>query len=143
VICDNLGNLEQQVLITPAQQTEALAFDSIDYSVALEEPSDCTFLLEHRCDDDAIRKVLETTTSDKLYYIIRQRKPPAKTYTVTIKEYISGEFAVLADSFSEAEDVAKLKYDRGEFVMEPTPPTCRMMMGIDDSTGANNEWRDF
>jgi len=143
---ENTGKMKQQVLevlITTAQQAQAFDPESIDYSVALEELSDCTFLLEHRCDDDAIEKVLETTTSGELHNILSRRKLPTKTYTVTIEEHIPGEFTVCADNLSKAEDVAKFKYGRGEFVVEPTLPTCRMMMVVDDATGAETEWREF
>ncbi len=66
---------------------------------------------------------------------------PTKTYTDTIEEHISGEFKVYADSPSEAEDVAKLKYGRGE--LEPGTPTCRLMMVMDDETELSTEWREF
>ncbi len=68
---------------------------------------------------------------------------PAKAYTVTIEEHVSEEFSVCADSLSEAEDVAKLKYGRGELIVDPAPPTCRMIMAVDDATGAETEWREF
>jgi len=48
-----------------------------------------------------------------------------------------------ADSLSEAEDVVKLKQGHGEFVVEPVPSTCHMMMAVDDVTGAKTEWREF
>ncbi len=145
-MCENTGGLERQVLeilITTAQQAQAFDPESIDYSVTLDELSDCTFLLERGCDNDTVRKVLESTTSGELHNILSQRKLPTKTYTVTIEEHISGEFTVCADSPSEAEDVAKLKYGRGEFVVEPGTPTCRMMMVVDNETGLSTEWREF
>jgi len=143
---ENTGDLERQVLvvlITTAQQAQALDPESIDYSVALEELSDCTYLLERGNDNDTARKVLETTTSGELHDILSQRRLPTKTYTVTIEEHISGEFTVCADSLSEAEDAAKLKYGRGEFVMEPSTPTCRLMMVMDNETERSTEWREF
>jgi len=143
---ENTGELERQVLevlITTAQQAQALDLKSTDYSVALEELWDCTFLLECGCDNDTAGKVLETTTNGKLHTILSQRRLPTRTYTVTIEEHISGEFTVYADSLSEAEDAAKLKYSRGEFVVEPAPPTCRMMMVVDNETELSAEWREF
>ncbi len=143
---ENTGDLERQVLevlITTAQQAQALDPESTDYSVALEELSDCTFLLERGCDNDTARKVLESTTSGKLHDILSQRRLPSGTYTVTIEEHIAGEFKVYADSFDDAEDVARLKYSRGEFVVEPGTPTCRLMMVVDDETGLSTEWREF
>jgi len=145
-MCENTGDLKCQVLeflITTAQQVQSLDPESIDYSVALDELSDCTFLLERGCDNDTVRKILETTTSGELHDILSQRKLPTKTYTVTIEEHISGEFIVCADSLSEGEDVAKLKYGRGEFVVEPGTPTCRMMMVMDNETELSTEWREF
>jgi len=132
-----------EVLITTAQQAQTLDPESIDYSVVLEELSDCTYLLERGCDNDTVRRVLETTTSGELHDILSQRQLPTKTYTVTIEEHISGEFTVCADSFSEAEDTAKLKYGRGEFVVEPGTPTCRLMMVVDNETELSTEWREF
>jgi len=145
-MCENTGGLERQVLevlIATAQQAQTSNPESIDYSVALEELSDCTFLLDHGCDNDTARKVLETTTSGELHDILSQRKLPTKTYTVTIEEHISGEFKVYADSFDDAEGIAKLKYGRGEFVVESAPPTCRMMMVMDNETELSTEWREF
>ncbi len=143
---ENTGDLERQVLkvlITTAQQAQVFDPESIDYSVALDELSDCTFLLERGCDNDAVRKILESTTSGELHNILSQRKLPTKTYTVTIEEHISGELTVCADSPSEAENVAKLKYGRGEFVVEHGTPTCRLMMVMDNETEHSTEWREF
>jgi len=145
-MCENTGDLGRQVLeilIATAQRAQACAPGSIDYSVALDELSDCTFLLERGGDNDTARKVLETTTSGELHNILSQRKLPTKAYTVTIEEHISGKFMVCADSLSEAEDAAKLKYGCGEFVVEPAPPTCRMMMVMDNETELSTEWREF
>jgi len=143
---ENNDNLECEILsalITTAKQAQAFDYNSIDYSVALEELSDCTFLLEHGCDNDAINKVLGTTTSGELHRILSKRKVPTKTYTVTIEEHISGEFTVCADSLSEAEDAAKIKYSCDEFIVGSAPPTCRMMMVMDNETGVSSGWKEF
>jgi len=62
---------------------------------------------------------------------------------VNIEEHISGEFTVYAGNLSEAKDIAKVKYGRGEFVVEPAPPNCRMMMAVHNETGLQSEWREF
>jgi len=146
MMIENTGDLERQVLevlITTAQQAQAFDPESIDYSVALEELSDCTSLLENGCDHDTAKKILETTTSGELHDILSQRKLPTKTYTVTIEEHIAGEFKVYADSLDDAEDIAELKYGCGEFVVESGTPTCRLMMVVDNETGLSTEWREF
>jgi len=143
---ENTDNFERkvlEVLIATAQQAQALDPESIGYSVALEGLADCMFLLECECDNDTARKVLETTSSGKLHDILSQRKLPTGAYTITIEEHISGEFKVYADSFDDAKDIAKLKYGRGEFVVEPGTPTCRMMMIVDNETALSTEWREF
>ncbi len=143
---ENESSLERrvmEVLASTVQQIQDLDYDSIDYRVALEELSDCTFLLEHGFDNDTVKAVLESTTNGELHYILSQVKLPTKTYTVTIEEHISGEFTVCADSPCEAEDIARAKYARGEFVVEPAPPSCRMMMCVDNETEIGSEWRKF
>jgi len=143
---ENKGNLERQVLevlISTAQQAQSLDSESIDYRVALEELSDCTFLLERGFDSDTVKAVLESTTNGELHHILSHVKLSKKTYAITIEEHISGEFTVCADSISEAEDIAKVKYGRSEFVVEPAPPSCRMMMCVDNETKIGSEWREF
>lgn len=41
------------------------------------------------------------------------------SYTVTIRELIEQDFEVEADSLADAINIAKEKYNSGEFVLEP------------------------
>ncbi len=40
-------------------------------------------------------------------------------FVVVIEETVAGEFEVFADSAQEALDIAEIKYNKGEFVLEP------------------------
>lgn len=46
--------------------------NSIDYRVALDELSDCTYLIENGYSPEAVRKICESTTSGELYKLLTE-----------------------------------------------------------------------
>ncbi len=131
---NELPIIEKRVLkslIKIAQHAKTLDPDSIDYSVAIEELSDCVFLLEHGCDSDSINEELCNILSGK------------KKYAVIIEEHITSEFPIYADDLEAALKTAKEQYDRGDLVVEPSTPNCRLMIARDGETGIDTGWRDF
>ena len=138
-MCEDEKDLERKVLdilIATGQRTKTLAPDSIDYPIAIEEISDCALLLEHGCDSASIGKVINSTTSGELCNVLSNMRK----FTVTIEEHIGQTFTIYAANLGDAMEIAKDNYTRGEFVVEPKPPTARLMMGVDENTGAETEW---
>ncbi len=66
-----------------------------------------------------------------------------QTYLITIEEHCSSCFAVQASHFKEAMEIAESKYQSGEFVVDPTPPSCRLMMAQDKESNQLSEWVEF
>ncbi len=141
-LTNELPGIEKRILkslIKITQHAKTLDTDSIDYSVAIEELSDCVFLLEHGCDSDSISKIINSTTNEELCDILSGKKK----YAVIIEEHIASEFHVYADNLEAALKTAQEQYDRGELVVEPSTPNCRMMIARDEETGIDTGWRDF
>ena len=64
-------------------------------------------------------------------------------YVITIEEHISGAFAICADSMEEAMRIAEENYKTGKFIIPPTPPTSRLMMGRNENGNEETEWTEF
>lgn len=62
---------------------------------------------------------------------------------VTIEETISESFEVEADSINEALEIAKHKYNTGEFVIESGNVTNKMIQGIVEGSDEETEWIEF
>lgn len=65
-----------------------------------------------------------------------------KTFMVTIEEHVSQTFKVNADNIEEAMEIAKEKYNNGEFVLEPGEVNAKLMMA-DDGEGDCTDWTEF
>ena len=61
---------------------------------------------------------------------------------VTIEEHISQTFEIEADTIEEAMQTAEQKYNDGEFVLENSCVTARLM-SADDGNGDCTEWIEF
>ena len=78
------------------------------------------------------------------------------TYRISLVWQMYGHCQIDANSLEEAIEIAlepdtplpdgdyvddsvAVDYSRGEFVAAPTTPTARLMMGIDENTGAETE----
>lgn len=64
-------------------------------------------------------------------------------FTIIIEEHISKAFEVEADDIGEAMEIAEEKYKNGEFVVEPSTPTARLMMAEDNENNECTEWSEF
>lgn len=136
---NNLERKVLEILISTAQRLKTLAPDSIDYPIAVEELSDCAFLLGHGCDSASIGEIINSTTSKELHKALNSMRK----FTVTIEEHIGQAFTVYASGLEDAIKIAGDSYNRGEFVVEPKTPTARLMMAVDDSSGMETEWKAF
>lgn len=61
---------------------------------------------------------------------------------VTIEEHISQTFEIEADTIEEAMQIAEDKYHNGEFVLENSCVTAKLM-SADDGNGDCTEWVEF
>ena len=61
--------------------------------------------------------------------------------TVTIEEHISQAFEVEADDIGEAMQIAEDKYRSGEFVLDKSCATSRLMMA--ENNYEATEWKEF
>ena len=61
--------------------------------------------------------------------------------TVTIEEHINQAFEVEADTFEEAMEIAEDKYHSGEFVLDKSCVTSRLMMA--ENNYEATEWKEF
>ena len=64
-------------------------------------------------------------------------------FKVTIEETIRDEFDIEADSEQEAIELAIVKYDNGEYVLEPGNLTDKRMLIADENGKSNKEWVSF
>ena len=73
----------------------------------------------------------------------------SKKFKITIEEHISQAFEVEATDISEAMEMAKQKYEDGEFVIDAfNAPTARLMMAEyeaveDNEHDEQTEWEEF
>lgn len=136
-----------KILADTAGFAATLDPESIDFSVALEEMKDCAFLLEEGFSDEAVFGVANQTTSGELYDLLKDVAKPAgevgHSIIVTVEEHISGKFTVNARSVKAAMEMVEDGFNRGDMVIEPAPPTARMMMARDTATGETTKWVDF
>ncbi len=141
-----------EILMKKAKETAALDPESIDYRVAVEELSDCTFLLEGDFDQETVKKVKDNTTCEELYCLLtgesteeKEAEPegPGHRIIVAIEEHISEEFHVDAADIDEAMRMAEDAYNAGDMVVPPAPPTARLMQARDTVTGEVTEWTEF
>jgi len=65
-----------------------------------------------------------------------------KKYTVTIEETVSEDFEIVAESEQEALEIAKQKYNSGEFVLAPGF-VQRKQMAVFLEDEIQTEWMDF
>lgn len=136
-----------KILADTASFAATLDPESIDFSVALEEMKDCTFLLEEGFSDEAVFGVANQTTSGELHDLLKDMVKPASevehSIIVTIEEHISGKFRVNARSVKAAMGMVEDGYNRGDMVVKPAPPTARLMMARDTVTDETTEWVEF
>lgn len=64
-------------------------------------------------------------------------------FTVTIEELISQEFKMNANSLEEAMNMAKEKYNEGEFVLAPGTLISKQMQAINENSKDITEWTEF
>lgn len=62
-------------------------------------------------------------------------------FKVAIEETVVDEFTVEADSESEALEIARQKYRKGEFVLEPGEVQYKQMAVVSEKE--NHEWHEF
>lgn len=136
-----------EILANTAGFAAKLDPESTDFSVAIEEMNDCTFLLEEGFSEESIFRVASQTTSGELYDLLKDEAKPAgqvpHDIIVTIEEHISGRFTVKACDTSDAMKMAEAGYSKGELVVQPATPTARLMMARDTATGETTEWCEF
>lgn len=136
-----------EFLAAKATKMQGQDQESMDYSTNIEELADCTFLLENGLSDDAIFKVANSTTSGRLYDLVKNLAKPASEVRhkiiVTIEEHTSASFKMNAKSIADAMQMAEDSYRSGDLVLEPTTPTARLMMAHDTITGEKTEWTEF
>lgn len=73
---------------------------------------------------------------------VNLEKQPQK-FKITIEEHISQAFEVEATDIGEAMEIAQQKYKTGEFVVEPSTPTAKLMMAEDEYGAECTEWEEF
>ena len=66
-----------------------------------------------------------------------------KKINVIIEEHISQKFQVEAETIEEAMKIAEQKYHNGEFVVEPSAPTAKLMSAHTDDWFECSEWKEF
>lgn len=141
-----------RVLAGIARQAAGIAPETIDFAVALDEIRDCLYLLEDGFGEEAVKKVVDQTTCGELHDLLNQEEKkrndgtPAGgdgSFTVTIEEHISQDFHINADSVEEAMQKAEDAYNAGDLVVEPAPPTARLMQARNATTGEETEWTEF
>ena len=136
-----------EFLAAKATEMQGQDQESMDYSTNIEELADCTFLLENGLSDDAILKIANSTTSGRLYNLVKDLVKPASEVrheiVVTIEEHISGSFKMKAKSIADAMQMAEDSYRSGDLVVEAATPTARLMMAHDTVTGEKTEWTEF
>ena len=65
-----------EFLAAKATEMQGQDQESMDYSTNIEELADCTFLLQNGLSDDAIRSVANSTTSGRLYNLVKDLAKP-------------------------------------------------------------------
>ncbi len=143
-----------KILVEKAKEAATFDPDSIEYRVAVEELSDCTFLLTDDFGPEAVEKVKNGTTSGELYDLLTgegtetkdvapKTEGPEHRIIVTVEEHISGEFPVDAANTDEAMRMVEDAYNAGDMVVPPAPPTAHLMQARDTVTGEVTEWTEF
>lgn len=143
-----------EILVEKAKEAATFDPDSIEYRVAVEELSDCTFLLAGDFEPEDVEKVKNGTTCGELYDLLTGESTKAKEKTpkaagpehriiVTVEEHISGEFPVDAADTGEAMKMVEDAYNAGDLVVPPAPPTARLMQARDTATGEVTVWTEF
>ena len=93
---------------------------------------------EYRKQSEAFQKYL-----DEALPKVDTTPKPIK-FKVTIEEHISQAFEVEAMDISEAMEIARQKYNDGEFVVDSyIVPTARLMMAEDEYGAECTEWEEF
>jgi hypothetical protein len=62
---------------------------------------------------------------------------------ITIEEMVSNTFEIEENSVDEAVEIAKRKYNTGEFVLEPGSIINRMIHGREENSEEGTEWIEF
>ena len=65
-----------------------------------------------------------------------------KTFRITIEETVSDIFEIMAESVTEAEQIAMRKYKSGEIVLEPGYLISKQMQ-IKDEKDNSTDWMEF
>jgi len=63
-------------LVDKATEMQGQDQESLDYATNIEELADCTFLLENGLSEDAISKIVGSTTSGRLYDMLKDLAKP-------------------------------------------------------------------
>lgn len=66
-----------------------------------------------------------------------------KKIKVYIEETTSDTFIVEAETTEEAMEIARQKYENGEFVLEPQTPYNKMMAAYDEEADEVTDWVEF
>jgi hypothetical protein len=66
-----------------------------------------------------------------------------KHYTIIIEETVAQTFNVCAENVEEAENIAQIKYNNNEFVLEPGNLISKKMAIVDNSNDYQTEWFEF
>lgn len=66
-----------------------------------------------------------------------------KKIKVYIEETSSDTFIVEAETTEEAMEIARQKYENGEFILEPQEPYCKMMAAYDEEADEVTDWVEF
>lgn len=64
-------------------------------------------------------------------------------FKIVIEEHISQEFVVEAEDIETAMEIAAKKYENGEFVVDPSNPTAKLMCAENEDGTECTEWEEF
>lgn len=89
-----------------------------------------------------MNKEFQKYLDEALPQVSTEQKPIK--FKITIEEHISQAFEVEAADIDEAMEIARQKYEDGEFVVDAfNAPTARLMMAEDEYGAECTEWEDF
>lgn len=66
-----------------------------------------------------------------------------KKWIITIEETISQDFEIEAEDIKKAMELAREKYEDGEFVVEPSTPTVVLMHAITEDGEEESKWEEI
>lgn len=108
-----------EFLAAKATEMQGQDQESMDYSTNIEELADCTFLLENGLSDDAIFKVANSTTSGRLYDLVKNLAKPASE--VRHKNHRDHRGAYLCQLQDECEEHCRCYANGGGLIPQRRP----------------------